>query len=461
MPDHRSSLGTALALLAAAVSAVALSGAVSPAAASAPCRTTVGPQELPDGVELRPLVELLGLPQAWDLSTGRGVTVAVVDSGVDAAHPDLEGRVERGREFVGVRDEREFTAEAPARQRDCEGHGTAVAGLIAAGGAEGDGVTGVAPGATVYPVRIADGVERATPRTLAAAIDDAVAGGAGVVNLSLAVATDHEPIRTAVERALAADVVVVAAAGNEGNANVSGGLMYPAAYEGVLAVGAVDAEGAPLDSSNSGPWVDLAAIGADQVVVSPGGEGYRVAGGTSMAAAQVSAAAALVRSRFPELSAAEVAERLTRSATPLGGGRNDHTGTGLVDPFGALTHLEGPEHAEDGAEAPAGRVDVPPIPRDEPLLDPTRTTGLAVSGVLLLAVLLGLLAAPGVRRAAGRGWRAGSARDRPAAEPTAPPEPPAARLAGLGGGEGGSAGSGDDGTTTDHPTAHQNRKRTP
>ncbi|TDC22473.1 type VII secretion-associated serine protease mycosin [Streptomyces sp. 8K308] len=415
----------------------------------------MGPQDIPAGVDLRPLVDQLGLPQAWDLATGEGVTVAVIDSGVDARHPDLEGQVARGREFVGVRTEREFTTDDPAPQLDCEGHGTAVAGLIAARRADGDRVTGVAPGATVYPVRMADGVENATARTFAAAIDDAVDADVGVINLSLAIPSDYEPIRDAVERALAADVVVVAAAGNEGNANVSGGRMYPAAYDGVLAVAAVDAQGQPLDSSNAGPWVDLAAIGADQVVVSPGGEGYRVEGGTSMAAAQVSATAALVRSRFPDLSAAEVADRLTRSATPLGGGRNDRTGAGLVDPFNALTYLGAPANdEEEDAAAPAGRIPVPPVPRDEPLLGPTQRTGLAVSGVLLLAVLLGLLAAPGVRRAARRGWRAGTAARRPAAEPAAPPGPPATRLAWLGG-------SGDDGTTTDHPTAHQNRNRTP
>ncbi|MFD5318814.1 type VII secretion-associated serine protease mycosin [Streptomyces sp. NPDC127098] len=440
-----SSLAAALALLAAA-----LPGAVTPAAASEPCRTEVGPQELPAGVELRPLVELLGLPQAWDLATGEGVTVAVVDSGVDATHPDLDGRVARGSEFVGVRDEREFRIDEPARQRDCEGHGTAVAGLIAARGADGEGVIGVAPGATVYPVRIADGVENATPRTFAAAIADAVAAGADVINLSLAIPSDYEPIREAVEDALAEDVVVVAAAGNEGDAR-----MYPAAYDGVLAVGAVDAEGQPLDSSNPGDWVDLAAIGADQVVVSPGGEGYRAEGGTSMAAAQVSAVAALVRSRFPDLPATEVVQRLVRSATPLGGGRNDRTGAGLVDPFGALTGLGGQEGegGDDAVDAPAGRVPVVPLPRDEPLLGPTRATGLAVSGVLLLAVLVGLLAAPGLRRAARRGWRAGTAPRRPAPEPPAPPGPPAARLVWLGGdGEGG---------TTDHNVPHQNRSRTP
>ncbi|MDT0341290.1 type VII secretion-associated serine protease mycosin [Streptomyces litchfieldiae] len=432
MSDAKSALPTVFALLATALSAVALP--TTPAAAAEPCRTQVTGEEMPEGADPHPLIAQLGLHQTWDLSTGARVTVAVIDSGVDARHPDLDGQVDRGSEFTTVLDEREFEKSNPAPRQDCEGHGTAVAGLIAARRSHGDRMAGVAPDATVYPVRIADGVDRATPRTLAAAIDDAVAAGAGVINLSLAVPVDHEPIRNAIERALDADVLVVAAAGNEGNAK-----MYPAAYDGVLAVGAVGIDGQPLDSSNAGPWVDLAAIGEDVVVVAPTGEGYRAVDGTSFAAAQVSGAAALVRSRFPDLTAEQVAERLTGSATPLGGGPNDRTGAGLVDPFGALTHLEG-DGGGDGDEASAGRIPAQALPGDEPPLSSSAVTGLAVSGVLLLTVLLVLLAAPGVRRAVRRNWRAGTApgrtaplgpRQGPPREPSNAPGPPAASLAWL------------------------------
>ncbi|RMI26202.1 type VII secretion-associated serine protease mycosin, partial [Streptomyces triticirhizae] len=391
----------------AALAGVALPGAAPRAAAAEPCRTQVTGEELPEGAGRYPLIDQLGLPQAWDLSTGEGVTVAVVDSGVDATHPDLAGAVARGSEFAGVADEREFTRTTPPPEQDCEGHGTAVAGLIAAGRAESDRIAGVAPGATVYPVRIADGVERATPGTLAAAIRDAVAADAGVINLSFARPADDEAVREAVAEALAADVVVVAAAGNEGGQGPTEGRMYPAAYDGVLAVAAVDATGAPLDSSNSGPWVDLAGLGQDLPVLAPGGA-YQASGGTSMATAQVSATAALVRSRFPALTAGEVVERLTGSATPLGGGRDDRTGAGLVDPFGALTHLgpggDGGREANEPTALP-GHIPVGDPPAPEPPLDPAMANALAWSGGLLLAVLLGLLAAPGVRRAVRRGWR--------------------------------------------------------
>ncbi|WP_165956194.1 S8 family serine peptidase, partial [Streptomyces hainanensis] len=345
-------------------------GGATPAVAAEPCRTTSPGTELPDGAGPYPLIDQLGLRQAWDLAAGAGVTVAVVDSGVDASHPDLDGAVARGSEFEGVNEEREFDRTTPALQQDCDGHGTGVAGMIAGRRTDGDRMAGVAPAATVYPVRLAGGIDQATPGTVAAAIDDAVRSGARVVNLSFAVPVDHRQIREAVARAVAADVLVVAAAGNEGNQGVSGGHMYPAAYDDVLAVGAVGEDGQPMDASNAGPWVDLAGYGQEMAVVAPEGSGYRAESGTSFAAAQVSGAAALVLSRFPDLSADDLARRLVGSATQVGGGVNDRTGAGIVDPFGALTHLGAGE--SDGTEAaPPGHLPVQPIPVSEPMLSDT------------------------------------------------------------------------------------------
>ncbi len=418
-------------------------GAATPAAAAEPCRiqeTGVDMEDIPGALGAYPLIDQLSLRHAWDLADGQDVTVAVIDSGVDARHPDLDGSVARGSEYTGVYDESEFVRTTPPPEQDCEGHGTAVAGLIAGRRADGDRIAGVAPGATVYPIRMADGVEQATTNTFVAAIDDAVANGADILNLSLAIPTDYEPIRDAIARAVAADVLVVAAAGNEGNQNVTGGRMYPAAYDGVLAVGAVGDDGQPMDSSNYGPWVDLAAYGDDMVVVAPEGEGYRVEGGTSMAAAQVSGAAALVRDRFPDLSAEEVARRLTGSAALVGGAVNDHTGAGIVDPFGALTYLGdqagGGAGGEEDAEEAAldGAIPVQALPREEPLLSSTAATAVGWSGGLLLAVVLGLLAAPGVRRAIRRGWRAGATPPDRGAEPSVDAPPPVrADLVWLGG----------------------------
>ncbi|UED83398.1 S8 family serine peptidase [Streptomyces profundus] len=430
-----------VALLVVVAGPVPLPGVAGPAAAAEPCRTQAGGEELPDGAGRYPLIDQLGLPQAWDLATGEGVTVAVVDSGVDATHPDLAGAVAQGSEFAGVADEREFERTTPPPEQDCLGHGTALAGLIAAGRAEGDRIAGVAPGASVHPIRVADGVDQATPGLLAAAIDEAVASGAGVLNLSFARPHDDDAVREAIADALTADVVVVAAMGNESGQGPTGGRMYPAAYDDVIAVAAVDAEGAPLDTSNSGPWVDLAGYGQDLPVVAPGGSGYRVEGGTSMATAQVSATAALVRSRFPGLTADEVGRRLTGSATPLGGDVNDRTGAGLVDPFGALTHLGGgatqadpadPADPADTAVSP-GYIPVRAVPTAEPPLDSATATALAWSGALLLAVVLGLLAAPGVRRSVRRGWRPGRPEELVAPRARANDPPPAAGLARLAG----------------------------
>ncbi|TDC08104.1 type VII secretion-associated serine protease mycosin [Streptomyces sp. 8K308] len=447
-PRQRHRAGGLVACLAASLLAQLV--VAQPAAAVEACRTRSPGTELPDTAGPYPLIDQLGLRQAWDLATGSGVVVAVVDSGVDARHPDLDGAVRRGATFEGRTDEREFDRTTPANQEDCEGHGTGVAGLIAARRAEGDRMAGVAPDATIYPVRVAGGIENATAGTIAAAIRDAVDSGARVLNLSFAVPTDYEPIREAVAHAVAEDVVVVAAAGNEGNQGVSGGHMYPAAYDGVLAVGAVGNDGQPMDVSNAGPWVDLAGYGEEMAVVAPEGSGYRVESGTSFAAAEASGAAALVLSRFPDLSAAEVVRRLTESATQVGGGVNDRTGAGIVDPFGALTHL-GDDTDSTGEAAPPGHIPVQPIPTSEPLLSGTVATALGWSGGLLLAVILGLAAAPAVRRAAARGWRAGPD-PRPAPGTARPANPPPGRIGWLDGSESRST------TTSAHPSP-RNRTR--
>lgn len=362
-------------------------------------------QELPDSLPGRPLQERLGLTQAWDLSAGEGVTVGVVDSGVDHRHPRLSGSVDTGAELVMERSKKEYRTQKPkAPALDCEGHGTSVAGLVA-GNRGGDGrVPGVAPEARVHPVRVVDGVERASANTLAAAIDRAVDSDAKVLNLSFALPVDRAPVRQAVARATKRDVLVVAAAGNEGT---SGRKTYPAAYPKVLAVGAVDPDGQPLKESNRGSWVDLAAYGAGEVMPAAGGSGYVRDKGTSFAAPQVSGAAALVRSRFPDMPAAEVRQRLVESAAPVGGGSDPRTGAGIVDPFGALTDLD-EGHGDDSAQPAApGTLPVQPVPQQRPMLPPTDRTAVAWSAGLLLTAALTLLGAPALRRAASRRWRPG------------------------------------------------------
>ncbi|MFE9338235.1 S8 family serine peptidase [Streptomyces sp. NPDC007063] len=369
-------------------------------------------EPLPDALPGRSLTDRLGLAQSWDLAEGEGVTVGLVDSGVDDRHPELSGAVRQGAELATVRTKKGYRAQRPKPPAlDCESHGTAVAGLIAARRGGEARITGVAPASRIESVRVVGGVENAPAEVLAAAIDRVVDSGAQVLNLSFALPVDRAPVRKAIEHAVAKDVVVVAAAGNEGT---NGKKMYPAAYEGVLAVGAVQTTGQPMRESNRGGWVDLAGYGQDEVVLAAGGSGYRRDKGTSFAAPQVSGAAALVRSRFPELSARQVRERLMGAAAPVGGGANDRTGAGVVDPFGALTHLAGEDSgtgAEEDQEAEArpGAIPVQAVPRPRPLLSPTGAAALAWSGGLLVTVLLVVLGAPAVRRAAARRWRPASA----------------------------------------------------
>jgi subtilisin family serine protease len=196
--------------------------------------------------------------------------------------------------------------------------------------------------------------------------------------------------------------------------------------------------------------------------VAAGGQGYTTQRGTSFATAQVSGAAALVRAQFPDMSAEDVVQRLKDSATPLRGGDNDYTGAGRVDPFGALTYLlpgSGDRDSDEGGGAASdSSIPLRPLREDEPLLSSGESTGLAVSGGLLLAVVLGLLAAPGVRRAARRGWRPGTAPGRspspaPPPRPTNATGPPAASLGWLGGG-------GGRGATGRDQTANSTRNRT-
>jgi type VII secretion-associated serine protease mycosin len=270
------------------------------------------------------------------LADGSGVTVAVVDSGVDRRHPQLRGRVSDGADFLDTR---------PDGTLDCVGHGTAVASLIAAGPPPG-GVSfrGLAPGVEIVPVRVSeqhtiDGETQgrtASAGQFAAAIRWAVdSGRADVLNLSVVLLRDEPAVRAAIAHALARDVVVVAAAGNahgEGNPTP-----YPAAYDGVLGVGAINADGVKEEYSQVGDYVDVVAPGGGIAVAWPDGR-YSVQSGTSYATPFVAATAALVRQYRPDLSAGEVARRIVATADPApGGDRSGAYGGGVVNPYRAVT----------------------------------------------------------------------------------------------------------------------------
>lgn len=272
---------------------------------------------------------VLGADRAWQMATGAGVTVAVIDSGVASSHPDLTGQVLPGLDLVD---------RIGNGSNDAVGHGTTVAALIAGRADDRRGVVGLAPGAKILPVRVLDSHNSyEDARTVAEGVRWAVDHGAGVINMSLGGGWASDALAEAIDYAFAKDVVVVACVGNVS----SGGpteVWYPAREPGVLAVTAVAAGSSqPLwQGSLTGEQAVLAAPGADLVGARP--DGYWRVQGTSFAAPLVSASAALIRSRWPDMSAANVVERLISTARDLGTkGRDEQYGFGLVDPVAALT----------------------------------------------------------------------------------------------------------------------------
>ncbi|WP_433217045.1 type VII secretion-associated serine protease mycosin [Dactylosporangium sp. CS-047395] len=269
----------------------------------------------------------LNIAEAHKVSQGAGVIVAVIDTGVDDKHAELAGAVLPGKAYG--------EGNATDGRVDRVGHGTAMAGVIAGRGLPNDGgVLGIAPKAMILPLRVANQESGlAPPQFLADAIDWAVGHDAGVI--CIASSTDRDDlVRQAVERALAAGVVVVAAAGNMPERSA---IAYPAGLPGVVAVGGTDRTGAHARVSVSGPEMTVAAPAEDIVSTAPGGK-YELGTGTSDATAIVSGVAALIRARYPNLSGPEVVHRITATATDKGKpGRDDDFGFGIVDPVAALT----------------------------------------------------------------------------------------------------------------------------
>jgi type VII secretion-associated serine protease mycosin len=272
-----------------------------------------------------------GISAAWSVTKGEGVIIAVIDTGVDAGHPDLAGAVLPGADFTGAGNN-----GAPVGGRS---HGTMVAALAAGRGhGSGSGVLGAAPAASILPLSIAfgDGVD--SDQQVADAIHFAVDNGAGVINLSFTRNTlDWPP--TWDEAFLYAEehgAVMVAAAGNRGSGTAVVGA--PATIPGVLTVAGVDRSGAAsFDASAQGITIGVAAPSEDLVGAMPGG-GYVLWSGTSGAAPIVAGIAALVKAAHPELDAAGVVNRIVSTARDAGAGGIDPLyGFGLVDAAAAVS----------------------------------------------------------------------------------------------------------------------------
>lgn len=289
--------------------------------------------------------------RVWDLTQGAGQTVAVVDTGVDGSVPQLQGAVLRGSDVLGG---------TGRGDTDCVGHGTFVAGIIAARPAPGLKFTGLAPAAKILPiVQTSDGRD-GTAAGMARAIRAAVDGGATVINVSANAPAPSDPLRAAVEYAAAKDVLIVASAGNAdpGTPQQPGaGITYPAVYDEVLAVAATDREDQAATFSVAGDFVDLAAPGVDILSLGVKGPGYRLDAGTSFAAPYVAATAALVRARHPGLTAAQVKHRLEATADrPASRVPDPKVGWGVVNPFNAVTVVVPGERDGDAAGAGPGRT---------------------------------------------------------------------------------------------------------
>lgn len=247
-------------------------------------------------------VGVLGL---WPIGLGRGIKVAVIDSGISLTHPDLVGNLDDGGYDFGDDD---------SNPDDLLGHGTAVAGIIAASANNGIGIAGIAPAVRLLPLKInTAGDNSFTHDAVAQAVDYAVAKGARVINLSLTFNEPTELLRQSIQSALDRGVAVIVAAGN-----AAGPVAFPANMPGVIAVAATDRQGILAASSNRGPEVAIAAPGAD-IITTTLAAGYAACNGTSCAAPMVAGAMAALMSINTSLPAATLASQLQSTATPVAG----------------------------------------------------------------------------------------------------------------------------------------------
>ncbi|MFI6293159.1 S8 family serine peptidase [Nonomuraea sp. NPDC050790] len=314
----------------------------------------------------------MDVKRVWPLTRGDGVKVAVIDSGVDLTHPQIP-----------VSGKADLTGKG---YRDCVGHGTAVAGIIAARDMKGVAFHGMAPNVSLMSFKQShDG--KGELALLVKAIKAAADLGAEVINVSIQT-EHHTALKAAVDYALAKDAVIVAAAGNVTKEDRTVSAAYPAAYEGVLAVGAANRQGVRSDFSNSKTPVAVLGPGQEITATWPGKAYQSDLNGTSFAVPYVTGVAALVRARFPHLNQDQVRRRVIATAE---GSTGKGTGAGMVNPMLAVTMVLPYEPVNAPVVAPP-----PPVPLGRDAVTkapPVDHDAIAKAGIIagfaaLLAVLV-------------------------------------------------------------------------
>ena len=271
----------------------------------------------------------IGAPSVWKITRGAGVTVAVIDSG-SGPHPDFDANLDAGRTMFGSID------SVGAIDVDVAGHGSHVAGIIAAVADNAIGGSGVAPQSRILPIRVLDSLGSGDSKDVSKAVRFAVDSGVRVINLSLGGSTESTSLTAAIQYAVDRNVLVVAAAGN-GAADSTP--KWPGASDLTIAVTAVDRYNSVTSFDQRGDYIDIAAPGSS--ILSTASNDYKIQSGTSMAAAFVSGAAALLFAAQPSITALQVRDVLQRTATDIGApGRDTTFGHGLVNLVAAFAELD-------------------------------------------------------------------------------------------------------------------------